>query len=255
MIKAVTIEARRIGTIKIKAITIKAIKIKEMKTNLFALVALLVPVLGHAEPCKVVDQELQGFFEGRCWNGLADGKGHARGSAEYVGEFRKGMKHGRGVKTWSWGDRYEGEFRDDHKHGKGMYVWGAGTQWAGQRYVGEFVADAREGWGTYFWPNGDRFDGQWKEDLRYGYTAMEQRREVARKAREEALGQPGTPVCMLASVGIGREAMLRGVTAGLEEGRLNVTITAVSAADPEALPAFRSGDTVQSEIWEWTPCS
>ena len=223
-----------------------------MNTSWIALVALLVPVSGHAEPCKVMDEELQGFFEGRCRNGLADGKGHARGSAEYVGEFRKGMKHGHGVKTWPWGDRYEGEFRDEFKHGKGMYVWGADTQWAGQRYVGEFVADKREGWGTYFWPSGDRFDGEWKEDLRYGYTAMEQRRDMARKARGKALGPPGTPVCSYVNVGVGREAMIRGVTAGLKNDKLNVTITAVS--QEELLPDFQSGDTVQSGIWDWTPC-
>jgi hypothetical protein len=225
-----------------------------MNTNWIALVALLVPVSGHAEPCKVVDEELQGFFEGRCWNGLADGKGQARGSAEYIGEFRKGMKHGRGVKTWSWGDRYEGEFRDDRKNGKGMYVWGDDTQWAGQRYVGDFVADKREGRGTYFWPGGDRFDGEWKEDLRYGSTVMEQRREVARKARGAALGPPGTPVCMQVNVGAGRVAILRGVTEGLKDNKLNVKITAVDTADPELRASLQSGATVEGGIWEWTPC-
>jgi len=35
------------------------------------------------------------------------------------GVFRGGRKHGRGVKTWVWGDRYEGEFADDRqaRHG------------------------------------------------------------------------------------------------------------------------------------------
>ena len=222
-----------------------------MKTSWIALVVLLAPLSGYAEPCKVLDEELQGFYEGRCRNGLADGKGHARGAAEYVGQFRKGMKHGHGVKTWPWGDRYEGEFRNEFKHGKGMYVWGADTQWAGQRYVGEFVADKREGWGTYFWPSGDRFDGEWKEDLRYGYTVMEQRQEVARKARGKALGPPGTPVCSYLDVGAGRETMIRGVTAGLKDDKLNVKITAVNQ---ELLPDFQSGDTVQTGVWDWTPC-
>ena len=74
MIEAVMIEAIGIGNINIGAIRIRAIRIKAMKTNWFALVALLVPVLGHAEPCKVVDSELQGIFEGRCGKGLASGK-------------------------------------------------------------------------------------------------------------------------------------------------------------------------------------
>ena len=80
MIEAVMIEAIGIGNINIGAIRIRAFRTGAMETNWFA---LLVPVLGHAEPCKVVDSELQGIFEGRCWNGLASGKGHARGSAAW----------------------------------------------------------------------------------------------------------------------------------------------------------------------------
>lgn len=225
-----------------------------MKTIWFALIALLLPVAGQAEPCTVIDPELQGIYEGSCWRGMASGLGHARGSADYVGEFSKGKKHGRGVKTWSWGDRYEGEFREDRKHGQGMYLWGADSPWAGQRYVGGFVADKREGKGTYYWPNGDRFEGQWKEDQRYGYTAMELRREAARKAREAALAEPGTSVCMLAKVGISHVAAVKGVTAGLDQGKLQVTITAVDAAGPGLLPNFRTGEQVQTDILEWMPC-
>ena len=230
-------------------------EIQAMKTYRLALIALLVPVLANAEPCKVVDPELQGFYEGGCRRGLAHGKGHARGLAEYVGEFRKGKKHGEGVKTWSWGDRYEGEFQDDRKHGKGMYVWGAGSQWAGERYVGGFVADRRQGWGTYFWPTGDRFDGEWKEDLRYGYSVMEQRRQAAFAARKEALGEPGTQVCGRMSVGIAEEAWLRGIAARLEGTVLVVKITDVTATNSGLLPAFGVGDAVQGSIWDWTPCS
>lgn len=225
-----------------------------MKRTLIALFALLLPIAGYAESCTVIDPELQGVYEGGCWRGLASGVGHARGSADYVGEFRKGMKHGRGVKTWSWGDRFEGEFREDRKQGHGMYVWGAESPWAGQRYVGEFVADKREGKGTYYWPNGDRFDGQWKEDQRYGYTAMEMRRDAARKAREAVLGEPGTTVCMLAKVGISQEATVRGITAGLDKSRLQVTITDIDTAGLGRLPDFQAGQTVQSNILDWTPC-
>ena len=87
--------------------------------------AFLLAVFSSAasgQQCKVLDPELQGFYEGKCKDGLAHGKGYARGSAEYEGEFRKGMKHGRGVKRWYWGDRYEGGFFEDRKDGQGMYV-------------------------------------------------------------------------------------------------------------------------------------
>jgi hypothetical protein len=74
---------------------------------------------------------------------------------------------------------------------------------------------------------------------------------MARKARGKALGPPGTPVCSYVNVGVGREAMIRGVTAGLKNDKLNVTITAVNQ---ELLPEFQSGDTVQTGMWDWTPC-
>lgn len=232
-----------------------AMKIKAMTASQFALLVLLLPVPSHAEQCQVVDPELQGAYEGGCRKGLAHGSGQGRGSAEYVGEFRNGLKHGRGVKIWPWGDRYEGGFLNDQKHGKGMYVWGAGSQWAGERYVGGFVADKREGWGTYYWPNGDRFDGQWKEDLRYGYTAMEQRRQAAFEARQKAFGEPGVLVCGQARVSSAQEASVRGMTARLEDTTLIVKITGLTATASGLLPAFSIGDVVQSSIWDWTPCS
>jgi hypothetical protein len=83
---------------------------------------------------------------------------------------------------------------------------------------------------------------------------MEQRREVARKARGAALGPPGTSVCMQVNVGAERVAILRGVTAGLKDNKLNVKITAVDTADPELLASLQSGATVEGGIWEWTPC-
>lgn len=206
----------------------------------------------QAEPCGVIDPELQGYYEGGCRNGLAHGWGYARGSAEYEGTFRKGMKHGAGVKTWPWGDRYEGEFREDRRHGQGMYVWGAESPWAGERYVGEYVADMREGHGTYFWPNGDRFEGQWKQDQRYGYTAMEQRRAAAFDARQAALGAAGVRVCGEMQVGIAETAQVRGETVSLAEGRLRVRVDAVPDS-PAELPV-EPGQVLETDVWAWTPC-
>lgn len=229
--------------------------IKTIKSGAVVVLAILLPVSAHAEQCQVVDPELQESYLGGCRKGLAHGRGQARGSAEYVGEFRNGLKHGRGVKTWPWGDRYEGDFLNDQKHGNGMYVWGVGSQWAGERYVGGFVADKRDGWGTYYWPNGDRFDGQWKEDLRYGYTAMEQRRQAALEARQKAYSEPGVPVCGETKVDIAQVASVRGVTARLEEAMLIIRLTSVSATSTGLLPAVQVGDVVRGSIWDWTPCS
>jgi hypothetical protein len=221
----------------------------------FALALLSLPLSVRGEDCRVIDTELQGFYEGGCSHGLADGEGNARGTAEYRGGFREGKKDGHGVKTWAWGDRYEGEFKEDRKNGHGMYVWGAGSQWAGQRYVGGFVADKRQGFGTYYWPNGDRFDGEWKDDLRYGYTVMEQRRLTGYAARKKAMGEPGVNVCGETKAGNAQQVIqLRGVTTGLEDTALTVQITGVSASDTGALPSFGPGAVVRGSIWDWTPC-
>jgi hypothetical protein len=108
-----------------------------------------------AQECRVLDPELQGAYSGPCAAGLAQGRGTAIGSAEYRGEFQAGRKHGKGVKTWSNGDRYEGDFLEDRKEGAGIYVWGRGP-WAGERYEGGYVDDRRHGFGVYRWPSGDR---------------------------------------------------------------------------------------------------
>lgn len=204
-----------------------------------------------AAACRVVDPELQGFYQGGCRNGLAHGTGTARGEAEYSGGFRKGLKHGHGVKTWAWGDRYQGGFRDDRKHGRGMYLWGAGSPWAGERYVGEYLADRREGQGTYFWPNGDRFDGQWKADRRYGYSAMEQRRQATEAARARAF-VPGVQVCAWEEAGAGRRVLRVGQIEAVAQQDMTVRLTQVQgdagAGDPGA------GSLVSAGPGEWVPC-
>ena len=73
--------------------------------------AALLPLGVSAQTaCRVLDSELTGVYQGGCKDGLAEGYGEAKGSAEYRGAFRAGRMQGKGVKTWPSGDRYEGEF-------------------------------------------------------------------------------------------------------------------------------------------------
>ena len=207
-----------------------------------------------ATDCKLIDLELQGTYEGECRNGLAHGYGVAKGTAEYQGEFRKGLKHGKGVKTWPWGDRYEGGFLDDRRNGKGMYTWGAGSPWAGERFVGEYLADQREGWGTYYWPNGDRFEGVWKEDRRYGYSAMELRRQANEKARTGVM-QPGTQVCSWGQTGIAYKVLRVGKVETLEGNVLQVRLVRLEGV-PEAVGGsnLQPGMLLKEAPAEWAPC-
>ena len=212
-----------------------------------------IPLCANGADCKVVDPELQDFYLGGCRNGLAHGKGYARGTAEYEGGFRKGLKDGKGVKTWPWGDRYEGGFLADRKHGKGMYVWGSDSPWAGERYVGDYWNDRRHGLGTYYWPTGDRFEGMWKEDGRYGYTAMEVRREQVGKARRQAL-TPGTQVCSYANIGVafGRQI---GLIESVRENTVQVRLLRLEGTvDTAAVGAPQPGVLLSTAFEDWTPC-
>jgi hypothetical protein len=218
----------------------------------------LSPFISHSAlsaECRVIDPELQGSYEGGCKNGLADGDGYARGTAEYQGEFRRGLKHGKGVKTWAWGDRYEGGFVDDRRHGKGMYTWGPGSPWAGERFVGDYVADEREGWGTYYWPNGDRFEGVWKRDRRYGYSALEQRRQAAAAARSAVL-KPGTQVCSWGRTGIAYKVLRVGMVETVEENTLQVRLLRLEGV-PQAVSGsnLQPGMLLDSAPEDWTLCS
>ncbi len=218
-------------------------------------ILLLLYPLATLADCRVADPELQGFYQGGCKNGLAHGYGYARGTAEYEGEFRKGLKDGKGVKTWAWGDRYEGGFLDDRRHGKGMYVWGAGSPWAGERFVGEYSADKRQGMGTYYWPNGDRFEGVWKEDRRYGHTAMEQRREAAAKARSAAM-QAGTQVCSWGQTGIAYKVLRVGQVETFEGNALQVRLVRLEGV-PQAISGsnLQPGMLLDTPASDWTPCT
>lgn len=205
-------------------------------------------------PCKVLDPELQAQYRGGCRNGLANGRGVATGIATYEGEFRDGMKHGAGVKTWAWGDRYEGEFDSDRKNGQGVYTWGEGTQWAGERYEGEFQNDRRHGFGVYTWPNGDRYEGGWTTDQRHGFAAMETRRDQSRAAQLEAF-QPGVTVCLLGAAVQSEIGVVKGVVDAFDGAKLSIKLVELPAGmSVGRMAAFEVGEVVVDEPVEWAPC-
>jgi hypothetical protein len=215
----------------------------------------LAASIAHAQQsCRVIDDELRGTYHGGCRGGLAEGKGVAAGLARYEGEFRRGLKHGYGVKSWPWGDRYEGAFVDDRKHGRGVYTWGEGTKWAGERYEGEFVADQRNGWGLYTWPSGDRFEGAWLNDVRQGYSVMETRRAAAQKAQQAAY-QPGVTVCWLSDNSLPDVGLIKGMVESLDGSMLTVRLAEVPPAlSSAAASALAAGQVITDDAVSWSPC-
>ena len=69
--------------------------------------------------CKVRTTDLAGSYTGDCKNGLANGKGDAKGLHHYVGSFKDGMPNGAGIYYYSESEYYNGNFQDGIKEGKG----------------------------------------------------------------------------------------------------------------------------------------
>ncbi|HEX5633024.1 MAG TPA: hypothetical protein VFX50_07340 [Gemmatimonadales bacterium] len=203
----------------------------------------------------MLDPELQGAYAGGCVAGLAEGVGHARGSAEYRGEFRAGSKHGRGVKTWPNGDRYEGAFAEDRKEGRGVYVFGRGP-WAGERYEGAFLADRRHGHGVYRWATGDVYEGPWEADRAVGPpTPMMLARAQFEREAQAALSKPGQKVCREMPVGIGGHDWVRGTVTDFAAERVAVRIDDAGRHPHVIAEAeIRAGDVVWTPYAGWTPC-
>ena len=200
---------------------------------------LLFATAAQAQQCRVLDPELQGFYSGPCVAGLAEGNGVAGGAAQYEGEFKAGMKHGKGVKTWPNGDRYEGEFLEDRRQGRGAYTWGRGP-WQGERYEGEFANDRRNGKGTYRYASGDVYSGPWQDDRAIGApTPMMQALAKFEQESLAAVGKVGTKVCREVAVGIGGRDWQRGVVEAVQGNQVGVRIGAELSWSPAT---------------SWTPC-
>ena len=74
------------------------------------------------DACKVLIPELEGSYDGKCKNGLAHGKGVAKGIDEYNGRFKNGLPHGAGKYIWSTGESFDGNWSNGKKNGKGIYT-------------------------------------------------------------------------------------------------------------------------------------
>jgi hypothetical protein len=91
---------------------------------------------------KVNDSDISGEYAGGCVNGLAQGRGKAKGRDTYEGEFKQGYKDGKGIYAWVSGGEYNGGWLKDKRNGTGIDTWADGSQ-----YKGEFKNDLRDGFG------------------------------------------------------------------------------------------------------------
>tara|TARA_B100000963_G_scaffold330705_1_gene320957 strand:- start:3757 stop:4929 length:1173 start_codon:yes stop_codon:yes gene_type:complete len=81
----------------------------------------------------------------------------------YLGEWKFGMKHGKGTYTWSSKEKYVGYWKNDKFHGQGTYTWASG-----EKYEGEFRKGKFHGQGTYIDASGGIYVGEWKNNMKHG---------------------------------------------------------------------------------------
>ena len=106
----------------------------------------------------------------------------------YIGEFKKNLPHGKGIKYYKNGNiLYEGDFINGKFEGNGKYIYDDGDYFIGQyknglrngkgiifykngnmMFEGDYINDKIEGNGKYIWENGEYYIGQLKYCLRHG---------------------------------------------------------------------------------------
>jgi len=96
------------------------------------------------------------------WQMLNQGK-EENLPAQYVGEWNRGKKHGKGTYFFPNGDKYEGKWKHGKKHGQGKYFFSNGD-----KYEGGWKHGRQHGQGKYFFPTGDSFIGKWKDGKVHG---------------------------------------------------------------------------------------
>lgn len=85
---------------------------------------------------------------------------------KYVGEFKQGQYHGKGMMTYTDGEKYIGEYLEGTRHGQGTYVFANGD-----KYIGEYKNGTRHGQGVYTSTDGKRYVGSFDNGIPDGHGA------------------------------------------------------------------------------------
>lgn len=101
-------------------------------------------------------------IKGNCTNGY--GTCVFPSGAKYVGDFKNGKLHGKGIFYFSDGNKYLGNWVDQYREGKGRMVFVSGDE-----YFGDFKRNKFSGEGVMIYANGNRYEGSWLENKPGGY--------------------------------------------------------------------------------------
>lgn len=106
--------------------------------------------------CESAKNEI---YNGQWRNGLKWGKGEnwTKDGIYYIGSFEKGLREGHGRMVFRDGSMYQGQWKADKRCGKGCFY-----HWGGSRYEGDWKDDTSHGRGKEYMMNGDVFEGEYK---------------------------------------------------------------------------------------------
>lgn len=93
-------------------------------------------------------------IKGNCKNGY--GTCVFPSGAKYIGEFRRGKIHGKGIFYYSDGNKYIGHWVNQNREGEGRMVFKNGDE-----YLGGFKNNKFSGEGTMSYASGNRYQGEW----------------------------------------------------------------------------------------------
>jgi len=126
-------------------------------------------------------------IEGDCVNGY--GTMVTTTGQKFIGHFKDGLRHGKGVFILPGGRKLEGTWQDNEIV-EGTYTMPDGTRYVGQwkyrekngrgeltfpdgrHYIGEFKSGQRHGKGTLFYPDGRKYEGDFNFGERTGQGTL-----------------------------------------------------------------------------------
>lgn len=98
-----------------------------MKLKMYFVMAVLFFTKNYSqnnsENCKVLLPSISQEYKGKCLNGLANGKGEAKGEDSFVGYFTDGLPNGKGKYVFQNGSSFEGTWNMGKKEGEGKYTF------------------------------------------------------------------------------------------------------------------------------------
>jgi hypothetical protein len=156
----------------------------------------------HDSTCKVLLSAISGEYQGACRNGLAHGKGTARGEDTYTGRFSDGLPDGKGKYVYRNGNSFTGYWIKGIKHGSGKF-----------QYVNEGKVFVLKG----YWQNGE-FAGKTDPEEFYrvtGKTGIENYTFVKKEGNEnqvkisfESLMMKNIPKDLKINISSGRQLQM-----------------------------------------------